>query len=761
MQEQTYRLLVALLENPGKVLSREELRNRLWHEDTFVDFDGSLRVAVRKLREALGDDADNPRYIETIPRRGYRLLTSEVRRIDGVPRATVLDASPISAEARAILPSHEEPKARSNATLSRSLRWVVPIVFLLIIVAVALVSTLRHKKVLTEKDGLVLADFMNSTGDPVFDGTLRQGLTVQLAQSPFLSLVPEQRMQQILSLMGKPADAQLTSDIAREICERTASAAVLDGSIAKLGSQYVLGLRAKDCRSGEVLAEQQVQAATKEDVLNALSQMSGRFRTQVGESLATIEKHNTPLAEATTPSLEALKAYSKGLKLLSSMSEAAAVPFFKRATEIDPQFAAAYAELGLAYGSLGESALSAENTSKAYELRDHTSDAERFFITASYDGRVTGNFEKAKQTCETWAQVYPRAAAPHTYLAAFILPAFAGYERAVVEAQRLIELDPHVAIGYVLLSYAYSSLNRYNEAESPLRQASERGLENPELIAQRHNLVFLQGDTMGMKQQVILSQRQADTEDWILDHQAFALAYTGHFREARTIAQHAADLAEQAEHRERAALFETGTAVWEAFSGNVDSAKKSAATALGLSNQRDVEYGAAFALALARDYSRSQKLADDLERRFPEDTSVKFSYLPVLRAMVALKRGEPSKSIELLQISVPYDLGTHHSTIHGLFGALYPVYVRGEAHLAAHRGAEAAVEFKKILDHRGIVISDPVGALARLQLGRAFAMSGNRTQAKAAYQDFLALWKDADLENPVFKQAKAEYAKLQ
>jgi tetratricopeptide (TPR) repeat protein len=488
--------------------------------------------------------------------------------------------------------------------------------------------------------------------------------------------------------------------------------------------------------------------------------MSGRFRSQLGESLATIEKHNRPLAEATTSSLDALKAYSKGLEVVSSTGEEAAVPFFQKAIEIDSQFAAANAELGVMYGAIGESALSVENTSRAYKLRDRTSDAEKFFITASYDSRVTGNFEKAQQTCEAWAQAYPRDARPYTYLSAFILPASARYEKSVEVARKRIELDPNTAIGYIVLAAGYIYLDRYGDAESTLKQGTERELETPETLGQRYDLAFLQGHANEMEQQVALSQRSPDTENWLLDHQAFVLAYTGHLREARTTSRRAANLAEQAAHTERAALSETGAAVWEAFSGDALGAKSSAATALSLSNQREVQYGAAFALALVGDYARSTALANDLENRFPEDTSVKFSYLPVLRATIALKQGEPSKSLEFLQISAPYDLGTQRSSIHGLFGALYPVYVRGEAYLAARRGAEAVAEFQKILDHRGIVISDPVGAVARLELARAYVLLGDNSQAGQAYRDFLVLWKDADPNIPLLKRAHAEYAKL-
>ncbi len=619
----------------------------------------------------------------------------------------------------------------------------------------------RNRKVLTETDTVVLADFANSTGDPVFDETLRQGTAVQLEQSPFLNLISEERIQQLLGLMGKPVQTRLTPELAHEICERTASAAVLDGSIARLGTQYVLGLRAKDCRSGKVLAEEQIQAARKEDVLNALSQIASRFRTHLGESLATVEKHNTPLAEATTPSLEALKAYSTGLKVLAAKGEAPAVPFFQRAIEIDPQFATAYVTLGLMYGAMGESALSAENTAKAYELRDHASDTEKFFITASYQSRVTGNLEKAQQICEAWAQAYPRETWPLTYLAGFIYPASGKYEMAIVEAERAIAVNPDQAIGYLELAANYVDVDKLNEAESVLRRASERKLDDPDFAASRYDLAFLKRDEAAMNREVAASRETSEGTDWLSVHQAFVLAYSGHLREARTMSRRAVELADQAANKERAALFQSGEAVWEAFYGDVSAAKRDALAALEVSNDREVQYGAALALALAGDSSRSEALANDLENRFPEDTSLRFSYLPTLRGILALNRGEPSKSVELLQVAVPYELGTHRSTIHGFFGALYPVYVRGEAQLAAHHGAEAAVEFQKILDHPGIVVSDPVGALARLQLGRAYALTGDKTRAKSAYQDFLTLWKDADAGIPILKQAKAEYAKLQ
>jgi tetratricopeptide (TPR) repeat protein len=602
---------------------------------------------------------------------------------------------------------------------------------------------------------------VNTTGDPVFDGTLRQGMAVQLQQSPFLSLVSEERIQSELRLMGQPMEGRLTPEIAREVCERTGSAAVLDGTIASLGSQFVLGLRARDCRTGNVLVEEQVQAARKEDVLNALGEIASKFRSRIGESLTSVQKHNTPLAEATTSSLEALKSYSAGWKVSMSKGSGAAVPFFKRALDLDPKFASAYAALGLMYGDGGESALAAENTSKAYALRDRASDQEKFFIAAYYDGRATGNLEKAEQTCELWAQTYPRETLPHTFLAGFIYPASGRYEKAIEESQKVIEIDPEAVIAYYFLASDYVALDRMEEAEKAIAQGNARKLESPQFIAQRYDIAFLKRDAGGMGREVSVAKAGPGGEARIANHQAFALAYTGHLQQARQISRSAIDAAKQAAHRERAAIFEAGAALREAFFGNAAAAKERAKAALGLSNDREAEYGAGLALAIAGDSSLSSTLAEDLAKRFPEDTSVKFSYLPALQAMLALNQGNPSKALELLQPATPYELGSHRSSFSGLFGNLYPTYARGEAYLAAHRGTEATAEFQKILEHRGVVVSDPIGALAHLQLARAYSMSGDHTRAKSAYEDFLKLWRDADPEIPILKQAQAEYAKVQ
>ncbi len=620
---------------------------------------------------------------------------------------------------------------------------------------------LRAVRALTEKDTIVLADFTNTTGDPVFDGALRQGLAVQLEQSPFLSLVSDERIQHVLHLMGRSADARLTPQVAQEICERTGSAAVLEGSIASLGSQYVLGLRATTCGTGDILDEEQAQVPRKEDVLGALGRIASRFRARVGESLATVQRYDTPLAEATTGSLDALKAYSAGLAALRAGGSASALPFFERAVEIDPIFAMAHAWLGRVYGDVGESARSAASTRRAYELRERASDAERFFIVASYEMQVTGNLERAQQVLESWIRTYPREPNSHALLGGLVYPCFGEFEKAVAEETQAIELDPDFALPYSALGYAYLGEGRFDEASRALDRAAARKLTIPDFVVLSYLIAFLKGDRAEMERQVALAKGNVGLEDWMANQQAFALAYVGRRREAAKMSAEAVELARQAGQRERAALYLAGEAVGDGFLGAVADAKQGAAAALALSRGRDVEYGAAVALALAGDVPGAQALADDLEKRFPEGTSVRLSYLPVLRAMNALKRGDLSGALRELEAAAPYEIGSPVSSLFAIFGSLYPVYVRGETYLAAHRGEEAAAEFRKILDHRGVVMNDPVGALARLGLARAYAVAGDAGRARAAYRDFLDLWRDADPDLVPLEAARAESEKLE
>jgi serine/threonine protein kinase/Flp pilus assembly protein TadD len=618
---------------------------------------------------------------------------------------------------------------------------------------------------LTDKDSIVLADFDNKTGDPVFDDTLRQGLAVELQQSPFLSLISDQRVQQTLARMGQPKDARLTPEIAQQVCERTGSAAVLEGSIASLGSQYVLGLRARNCNTGSVLDQEQIQAARREDVLNSLSQIARKFRTWVGESLATVERHSTPLAEATTPSIEALKAYSTGMKLLlSSANYESSLPVFRRAVEIDPKFAMAYAQLGLSYTAIGESGLSAESATKAWQLRDRVSDRERFFIDFIYDRQVTGNLEKAYQTLELWSQTYPRrgdGANPQDLLGGVSTHGTGRFERAIDAALDGIAAIPDSPIPYDNLGMAYFFTGRFLDAESTLQRASARKLETPIFQVLRYNIAALKGDPEQMDRAVSLAKRTGVAEHWMAHEEALALARSGRLQAAQRLSNRAVEVALHERERGAAASYQAARSLWEAVCGNAAEGNRYATAALDLSKSRDVEYAAAFALALSRDYSRSEALAEDLLKRFPEDTFVRFTYAPVLRASAALGQGKPADSLEQLEIARPYELavnGLNHA--HFYLGGLHSAYVRGEALMALHRHAEAAAEFQKILDHRGLVGLDPIGALAHLHLGRAYTRSGDKAKAKSAYEEFLTLWKDADQDIQILKEAKAEYAKL-
>ena len=801
IEPKALRVLLCLLENRNRLVRKQELLDTVW-KDAFVT-ESTLTRTISLLRKALADDKHEPRLIETVPTLGYRfkgivevvspttagpieslpfhLPLGKPRELDDEGRGSMgaiqerRYLSLVSALTPVEIPQPEELIAASmvaevatphateqvEAAVPRSHKWLLLTAFLVIaMTAASMVLWLRYRKVLTEKDTVVLADFANSTGDQVFDETLRQGMAIQLEQSPFLSLISDERTQDELRLMGQPPDARLTLQLAQEVCVRTGSSAVLNGSVAKVGSQYVLGLVAKDCHTGSVLSEQQIQVAKKEDVLTALSQIAGKFRTSVGESLATVEKHNTPLDEATTTSLAALKAYSAGSKVARTEGEGAAIPFFKRAVEIDPGFAIAYSALAVMYGSVGESDLGAANAKKAYELRDRANDNERFFITAYYDGRATGNQERARQTCETWIRAYPRQVGPYGFLSGFIYPVLGEYRKGAEAAEKNIELSPDTSIAYVSRGFNLVALDRLDEAQNTLQEASARGLDVPFALLLWHDLAFLRADKPARERVVAKAQGNSDAEDWMADHEAAALAFAGQLQQASAMSQHAVGLAQQAGHTERAALFETRVALREALFGNPQAATESARQALEFTHDREVEYGTAFALALSGDSSRAEALVTDLEKRFPEDTSVRYNYVPVLRGRLTLNHGDAAKAIEQLKIADSYEIGTPRSAINAFFGAMYPVYVRGEAYLGAHQGAAAAAEFQKILSHRGVVIGDPIGALAHLQLGRAYALVGDNDRARAAYRDFLALWKDADPDIPIFKQAKAEYTKL-
>lgn len=733
----TFQILLVLVRHSQEIVTKDDLLKAVW-PDTFVE-EANLSRNIFMLRKALGESPQDHKYILTVPGRGYR-LAENVRLVPD--------------QEFSLVAAHRQ-KVEVQVTGKRSLKWVVAVAAVLVAAtAVGAWRLSRHRPVLSARDTVVLAEFANSTGDKVFDDTLRQGIAVQLEQSPYLSLISDQRIRHTLALMGMSADVKLTPELAREVCARTGSAAVLEGSIASLGSRYVLGLSAKSCRTGETLDDEMAQAARKEDVLNTLGQIASRLRKRVGESLETIDQHNTPLAEATTSSLEALEAYTIAWKVHFASGATASMPFFKRAVEIDPNFAMAHAALGRIYQDIDESDLSSGSLSRAWQLRERTSDPEKFFITANYEALVTGNMEEARQTCETWARTYPRDPIPATMLSGYVNRVAGRYEVALDWARKSIGLDPDFGIAYFNLAANSMYLNRLDEAENALRLATGRGSEIDEHVMLAHDLAFLNGDWEGMERASVRARQRTGGEGWISNKEAFALAYYGRLAEARSATDRAVTFSEHTGEQERAGLWEVGAAVREALFGNGAEARQRAGRALKLSRNREVEYGAAFALAQSGEIAQAQALANDIEKRFPEDTSARFSYMPTLKAVFALQRGDAAKAIEELQGAIAYETGLPRL----LVGAMYPVYVRGEAFLAEGRGAEAAAEFQKILDHRGVVVSDPIGALARLELGRAYRIAGDRAKARAAYEDFLAFWKDADRDVPVLQEARRESA---
>jgi eukaryotic-like serine/threonine-protein kinase len=737
VQEQPFHVLTVLLQRPGEVVTREELRNQNWPEDTFVDFDNSLNTAINKLREALGDSADNPRFIETLPRRGYRFI-APVTEVDGATGRTAKGANAAAS-----------PRGRKIVV-------TVAVVALAAAIAGGLLWRTRQTRRLTEKDTIVLADFKNTTGDPVFDDALKQGLRVQLEQSPFLNVLSDQNVSEGLLLMGRPKNERLTQDVAREICVRAGSKAVLIGSISNLGTHYVIGLNALNCATGDVLGSEQVEADSREHVLKALGESATKMRGKLGESLASLQKYS--IRQFSTPSLEALQAYSLGTATKREKGAAAALPFFKRALELDPNFAVAYGSIGTIYYDLGELALSVEKTRKAYELRDKVTAHERLYIESHYYDIVTGELEKAVQVYQVWQRTYPQDMTPFSNLAGAYAE-LGKYENALEEAREELSVAPNNQDSYYTLGSMYLHLDRLNEAEGVFKRAEERKLESEYLLGYHYQLAFLKADAGEMARLVAIAADKPAEEDLLLSEQSDTEAYYGHLAKARELSRRAAESARQAGAKERAALWQANGALREVEFGNSASAREETTAALALTPGRGIEALAAMALARSGDVAGAQKLANKLNNDFPLNTILQGYWLPAIRAAIELHRKNPAGSIELLRSTASHELGAPEPLL--IVGTMYPVYLRGEAYLLAHEGKEAADEFQKFLDHPGVVLNFSLGALAHLGLARAYVLQGDSAKARAAYKDFFTLWKDADSDTPIFKEAKTECAKLQ
>ncbi len=731
----TFQILLVLIRHNKEVVTKDDLMKAVW-PDTFVE-EANLSRNIFMLRKALGDSSQD-RYIVTVPGRGYRLAED----VQLVPER----------ELSVVAASHTRMQVEVKET--KPWRWVA-LAALVVAAGVGTAWIVSHgRPALTEKDSVMIADFENTTGDVVFDGTLEQGLAVQLEQSPYLSLVPEERIRRTLTMMGRNPEEKISGQTAREACERTGAAAVLEGSITSLGSQYVLGMRAKDCRSGAVIDEEQVQVERKEDVLKALTQIASRFRSRIGESISSVREHNVPLEEATTPSLEALKAYDTAVDIGLSQGIASGVPLMKHAIELDPNFALAYAHLGLWYSSLGEVSLAKECNTKAFELRNRVSERERFFITALYERDSTGDLERSYETLNSWAAVYPRDYIVHGLLSGLATQGLGKYEESIEESRKSLELEPDRGPPYANRAFSYLYTGKLAEAEATVNEALSRKFQLTELYLVRYHVAALRNDKGAMESAAAIPAG-VPAQDWMVHAQALTAARQGRLGLARRTSERAVSMALAAKQRETAGSYEVAEAVYDAFYGDAEAAQHTAAEALKLSDGRDVEYGAAFAFAVSGDYAKAQELADDLEKRYPEDTSVRLSYLPTLRALFALHRGEPEKAVEELEPAAPHELGQTGISFFGFFGNMYPTYVRGEAYMAEHKYTEAAAEFEKIRNRPGMVLSDAMGAIAQLELARSCKAAGENAKAIDAYKQLLQGWKDAD-DNNVVRRAREE-----
>jgi serine/threonine protein kinase/tetratricopeptide (TPR) repeat protein len=683
--------------------------------------------------------------------------------------------------------------------------WVLALAAVALVGAAALIAYFRMRHLpsypLTSQDSIVLADFTNTTGEAVFDDTLKQALRVQLEQSPFLNTLSAEEVSQTLGYMGRPRDTRLTGATAREVCLRTGSKAMLLSSIASLGSHYVVSLDAVSCQSGDSLGVELAEADSREHVLRALGEAATKMRARLGESLASIQKYDAPVAQVTTASLEALQAYGLAMKKLSTEGDAASVPFLTRATELDSNFALAYAQLGNLYANLNQATRGAEAIRRAYELRGRVSERERLYIESCYYSRVTGEMEKAAQVCELWKQTYPRDVVPYIWLGNFY-PILGRYEKGLEESREALRLQPNSVASYANLANTDLILNRVEEAQQVLSQAQARGLSSPAMQVFLYRLAFLRGDSAEMERRVAAVAGQP-AEDHLLAQQADTEAYHGRLAKARELTRRTVDSALRDGRPEAAATLRAAAALREAAFGNREPARREAMAALAMAPGQMARTLAALALARAGDTAGASGLADDLHKQAPLDTLLNTYWLPTIRAWIALGPSVvPSSSpppsalkggaaaVELLEPVTPYELEL--PTLYWVLNVtLSPVDARGAAYLAMGRGAEAAVEFQKILEHPGLVGNFPIGALARLGLGRAYALqagvdlageakpatrlgadaaSGNAghtpqpealAKARSAYQDFFALWSDADPDIPVLKQAKAEYARLQ
>ncbi len=643
---------------------------------------------------------------------------------------------------------------RPEATTHLRIHWkaALPVALAAVVLSVGGYLYLHRTPKLTDRDTIVVADFANSTGDAIFDDTLKTALSVSLRQSPFLNILSESQAVATLQMMTRPVGTKLTPEVARELCQRAGSKAYLAGSIGSMGSEYVLGLKALNCQSGDTLAEEQVTAASKEKMLDALGEAASKLRGELGESLATVQKFDSPLEEATTSSLEALKAYSMGVRTHREKGDAAALPFFQHATELDPNFAMAYRSLSAVYSGLGESEQAVKCATEAYALRSRLTERERLSIESNYYLIGSGELVKAEQVYELYVKTYPRDTGAHLDLG-FTRWSLGSYEKALPEYREALRLDPDDVRNYTNVAGDLINLSRFDEARDVLRQVQARGLNEELLWLNLYSLAFARRDAEEMRHLVNGAAAKPGVEDVLLGLQSDSEAYFGRLKKSRELTARAQQVAHQNGDDETAAGYLVSAALREVETGDHNKAGFGVAQALAKSSGRNVQTLAALALARAGEVSRAQSIADDLSKRFPLDTLINNFWVPTIRAAIELNRGDTGRALQSLEATSDYQLAPDTY--------LFSIYLRGEVFLKTGRGKDAATEFQNILNNPGIMDNFVLGALAHLGLARAYAMTGDSAKAKGSYQDFLTLWKDADPDIPILKQAKTEYAKLQ